>query len=161
MSDLTEYNFDANKVDPSAGIDPIPENEYPAILTKSELKPTKDGTGKYLKCVFQVIDGEYKGRLVFEQITMSNPNAEATTIGKGQLSALCRAVGVMQPRNSEEMHNRPLIIAVKLERRKDDPTKFKNRVSQYKPLAGAAKAPVAGPGNATAASAQAPWARTA
>ena len=29
------------------------------------MKPTKNGTGQYLECEYQVLDGEHKGRKLF------------------------------------------------------------------------------------------------
>ena len=39
-----------------------------AVVSESELKPTKTGGGKYLQLTFQIIDGEFKGRLVWARL---------------------------------------------------------------------------------------------
>jgi len=33
--------FDANQVDPAATFDPVPAGKYVAVITESEMKPTK------------------------------------------------------------------------------------------------------------------------
>jgi len=38
--------FDANQVEPAAKFDPIPAGKYLAVITESEQKPTKAGTGQ-------------------------------------------------------------------------------------------------------------------
>ena len=50
-------NFDANQVDPSVALDPLPAGKYIAVVSESELKPTKAGGGKYLQLTFQIIEG--------------------------------------------------------------------------------------------------------
>ena len=112
-------NFDANTVDPASSFDPIPAGKYIAAITESEMKPTKAGTGHYLELTFDILDGQYKGRKVWARLNLDNPNAQAVQIARGELSAICRAVGVMQPQDSVELHNLPLSIKVACKKRED------------------------------------------
>lgn len=114
------------------------------------MKPTKAQTGKFLELVFQIIDGEFKGRKCWSRLNLDNPNAQAVKIARGELSAICRAVGVMQPKDSVELHDKPLAIKVGLEKRKDT-GEFSNTIKGYEKTGGAGTAapqPVAagGPG---------------
>ena len=38
----------------------IPAGKNLAVVTDSEMKPTKSGNGSYLELTLQIIDGEYK-----------------------------------------------------------------------------------------------------
>ena len=38
-------NFNANQVEPSSNLEAIPAGKYLAVITESELKPTKSGSG--------------------------------------------------------------------------------------------------------------------
>ena len=111
--------FDARNVDPATDFEPIPAGKYLAIITDSEMKPTKNGNGSYLELTFQIVDGAYKGRLLWSRLNLDNPNALAVQIARGELSAICRAVGVMQPKDSLELHNLPLLVTVKCKKRED------------------------------------------
>ena len=117
MADLR--GFDANQVEPSADFEPIPAGKYEAVITESEMKPTKAGTGHYLQLTFQVIEGEFKNRFLWARLNLDNPNATAVQIARAELSAICRAVGVMAPNDSAELHNLPLVISVKCKKRED------------------------------------------
>ena len=117
MSNLN--GFDANNVDPATDFEPIPAGKYVAVITASEMKPTKNGKGHYLELTFQVIDGAYKNRMLWSRLNLDNPNAQAVQIAQGELSAICRALGVMQPKDSIELHNLPLLITVKCKKRED------------------------------------------
>ena len=112
-------NFNANDVDPSVGFEPVPAGKYLAAITDSEMKDTKSGSGKYLQLTFQVIEGEYKNRLLWARLNLQNANPTAVKIARAELSAICRAVGVMTPKDSVELHNLPLQITVKLTKRQD------------------------------------------
>ena len=117
MADLG--NFNANDVEPTGDFEPIPAGKYLAVITDSETKPTKSGNGSYLQLTFQVIDGEFKNRFLWARLNLANPNATAEKIARAELSAICRAVGVMTPNDSLELHNLPLVITVKCRKRKD------------------------------------------
>lgn len=112
-------NFDANQVDPSVGFDPVPAGNYLAVITESEMKPTKSGGGRYLQLTFQVLDGEFKGRLLWARLNLENDNETTVKIARAELSAICRAVGVMAPKDSCELHNVPLTIKVGCKKRPD------------------------------------------
>lgn len=122
--------FDANSVNPATDFEPLPAGKYVAIITDSEMKSTKSGSGNYLELTFQVIDGPFKGRMLWSRLNLDNPNAQAVQIAQGELSAICRAVGVMQPKDSLELHNLPLLVTVKCKKR-DDTGDVVNEIKGY------------------------------
>lgn len=155
---MAQIDFDANQHEPAKELTPIPEGKYQMIATASELKTTSDGAGSYLAYTFEVVDGQYKGRKLWHNFTRQNSNADAVRIGNEQLSAFCRAVNVMQPRDSAQLHNIPFIGSVGVEKRKDTGT-LKNKLKGWESRASAAattQQPAAS-GAAAAAGSPAPW----
>ena len=144
--------FDANQVEPTS-FDPIPAGKYLACITESEMKATKSGTGQFLYLTFQILEGEYKGRKVWARLNLKNPNPQAEQIARGQLSAVCRAVGVMAPKDSLELHNLPLVITVKVKKR-EDTEDLQNEISGY-----AKRETAAAPAPPAAAGSTPPWKR--
>jgi len=128
MANLNGFN--ANNVDPATDFEPLPVGKYLAVISESEMKPTKSGTGSYLELVFQVIEGEFKGRNLWARLNLDNPNELTVQIARAELSTICRAVGVMQPKDSCELHNLPLFITVKCKRR-DDTGDIVNEIKGY------------------------------
>lgn len=126
--------FDATTVEPGGSFDPIPAGEYDAIIADSELKKTTKGNGEYLKLKLQVLNGQFQNRIVFDNLNIHNPNEKAQQIARGNLSAICRAVGVLTPKDSSELHNKPLKIKLAIE--KDEEYGDKNIVKAYKPRNG-------------------------
>jgi len=142
MANLNGFN--ATEIEPTSNFEPLPAGKYLAAVTESEMKPTKSGNGSYLQLTFTVLDGEYKNRVLWARLNLDNPNETAVKIARSELSAICHAVGVMQPRDSVELHNLPLMINVKLKKR-EDTGELTNEIKGYtpKPAAGqAAQAPV-------------------
>jgi hypothetical protein len=122
--------FDANQVEPTTGFDPVPAGKYLAVITESEMQPTKAGTGSFLIFTLEIIEGEYKRRRLWARLNLDNPNPKAVEIARAELSAICRAVGVLSPKDSTDLHNLPLVVTVKL-RKRDDTGDFTNEIRGY------------------------------
>lgn len=123
-------NFNANEVEPTTDFDPIPAGTYVAVITDSQVKPTKDGMGEYLELTFQVLEGEYKNRLLWARLCLNHSKEITAKIARGHLSAICRAVGVLTPRDSAELHNLPLVVKVGLKKRTDN-GELTNEIKSY------------------------------
>jgi hypothetical protein len=154
MANLNE--FDATQVDPAADFEPLPAGKYVAVITDSEMKATKSGTGHYLELTFQVVDGPHKGRLLWSRLNLDNPNAMTVQIAQGELSAICHAVGVLKPKDSIELQNLPLQVTVKCKKR-EDTGEIVNEVRGYAKRAAANGTPA--PSGTPEAASAAPWAR--
>ena len=85
----------------------IPAGKYPMMLIKSEFKQTKAKDGHYLDCRFKVIDGERKGKLLFEKFNLDNPNPVAVEIANKAVNSLSAACGKVGVEDSEELHGIP------------------------------------------------------
>lgn len=134
--------FNANEVDPNVAFEPIPAGDYLAVIVASETKPTKNGAGEYLQLEMELLEGPHKGRKVWDRLMLKHTNSQTVAIARGTLSALCRAVGVMQPRDSLELHNLPVLVKVACKKR-DDTGEIANVVKGYKKKGSPASAPAA------------------
>ena len=131
MADLGGV-FNANDVKPSS-FDVLPASEYEAIIVNSEKKTTSKGDGNYLNLELQILNGPFQNRKIFDKLNLVNPNPQAVEIARGTLSAICRAVGVMTPRDSSELHDKPIRIKVAV--KKSDEYGEQNVIKAYKPRA--------------------------
>lgn len=117
MANLNGFN--AANVEPAVDFEAIPAGKYLAVITASEMKQTKTGNGTFLELTFQVIEGPYKNRMLWSRLNLDNPNTQAVQIAQAELSAICRAVGVITPKDSIELHNLPVLLTVKVKKRED------------------------------------------
>lgn len=140
--------FDANSVEPNASMDPLPAGWYKAVFTASEEKPTKAQTGSYLQLTAEVIEGEHHGRKIIERLNLNNPNSTAVEIAQRTLSGICRAIGVMTPRDSSDLHDKPFMVkvAVKPGSGDYDPN---NEIKEYSEARGGSAPAAASSGGAT------------
>jgi hypothetical protein len=130
---MASLNFNANEVEPLGSFDPLPIGEYTVVISASEMKDTKTGKGQYLQLVYDVVEGEYHGKKVFDRLNVVNENETAQSIAQRALSAICRAVGVMTPKDSEELHDKPFIIKVGI-RAASGEYQASNTVKEYKAI---------------------------
>ena len=105
--------FNAANFEPATkSYDLLPEGWYEALIIDSETKPTKAGTGHYLQLTLEVTEGEHKGRYVWDRLNLDNPNETAVAIAQETLASICHAVGVLEPKETEELHDKPLSVRV-------------------------------------------------
>jgi hypothetical protein len=120
--------FDATGVEPNAPLEALPAGDYKVQILQSEMRVTKAGTGQMLWLDMEVLEGPLKGRHVYDQLNLINPNPTAEEIAQRTLSAICHAVGKLQVADSEELHFQPLLVRVAVK-----PNGY-NEVKGYKPV---------------------------
>jgi hypothetical protein len=157
---MSFLQFDATAVAPQQPIEAVPAGTYLAAISESEVAATKSGTGQMLRLTWDVIDGPMKGRKVFDRLNIANQNPKAEEIGQRQLSTLCHAVGVLQLKDTTQLHGRPCQIRVTI--RKDESGQYadQNEVKDYRAINGQALAAAPTPAAATPAAKKfaPPWA---
>jgi hypothetical protein len=172
--------FDATNVAPKEDFDVIPlglypDDEAPVMIVKSDMEPTKAGTGQMLVLEMDIIDGPAKGRKFWDRLNLVNPNPKAVEIAERTLSAICHATGRLKVSDSDELHGIPMLAKYKI-KPAEGQYKASNEISTYKPRAGSAQpaqdaaayqatdtsaAPTPPPASTGAAPATPPWRQTA
>ena len=147
---MAQLDFNAHEVEPQS-FEPLPAGKYNVVIVASDTKTAKSGSGEYLQLTMQVIDGEHKGRQIWSRLNLVNSSQQAVQIARSQLSAICRAVGVMTPKDSTELHDLPLVITVRCKKRADN-GEITNEIGAYMPRASHVAVPVEPP-------TEAPWER--
>jgi hypothetical protein len=113
-------NFDASKVAPHTPFTPLPDGTYRCHVKTASEEKTQDGTGLMLKLELGVLEpASLKGRSVFHRITLKNKNKTAVDIGQAQLSALCRATGIITPKSAGQFAGKIVKAKIAVEKRKD------------------------------------------
>lgn len=111
---------------------PIPADWYEAEIVKSELKITKDKTGKYISLTFKILEGERTNRLIYANLNIVNKSEVAVKIARADLKAICEAVGHQGDlEDTEDLHNSPMAIKVSV---KPETSQWpaKNEIKGYK-----------------------------
>ena len=104
--------FAAADFAPAQSYELIPAGWYTAVITDAELKPTKSGTGEYIKLRYDITGPSSQGRVVFSNLNIKNPNAKAEEIGRQQLGEMMRALGLSAVSDTDQLINGHLTIKV-------------------------------------------------
>jgi len=105
---MAEVNFNGAGQEAMDDFSVVPADTYNVQIVKSEVVKTKAGDGTLLKTQMKIIDGKFKGRIIFGQYNLTNPNPQAVEISKRQMKTLCDAVGKPDGvKDSNELHNIP------------------------------------------------------
>jgi len=113
--------FDSGKhEDMNTGFDPMPAGEYMAQVIESDVLTTAKKNGKYIKLKFKILQGEFKGRFIWTNLNIVNPNPIAVEIAQKELATLCRACGKAVIQDTQELHGIPIKMKIKIKPAKDD-----------------------------------------
>ena len=116
----------------------VPASTYNAQVVKSDVVPTKKKDGTRMNLQFKIIDGEFKGRIIFAGYNIDNPNPDAVAISRKEVKSLCDAIGKPDGiTDTNQLHNIPLQIKLKIVPAKDGYPE-KNEISFYEPYEGPA-----------------------
>lgn len=74
--------------------DPLPDDSYTVSLNRIREKSTKAGNGTMIDVSFQVVDGEFKNRLIWDSFLISHSNPKAAGIGLQRLDSMLKSMGV-------------------------------------------------------------------
>jgi hypothetical protein len=158
---MANFSFDASAVAPQVTNGVLPAGTYLAHVTESDIRPLASGNGEGLKLTLEIIDGQYKGRRVWDNMNIQHTNETTQRIAQAQLSALCHAVNVIKLEDTSALHYKPVRVKVTV-READGKYQESNNIKGYESASGAtpAPAPVAVTAPAPATTSKAPaWAK--
>lgn len=98
--------FNANDVPKGSA---IPEKtQATCLIVKMEDKDSTSTPGNvYIDTHIQVVDGPYKGMMVFEKFNMVNPKENVVRFARAKLAQLSLSIGLVTPRSYSEFMNKP------------------------------------------------------
>lgn len=132
----------------------LPPGDYVAVASDSEMKSNKGNDGQHLSVTFDIVEGKMEGRKLWANYNVVNPNPDAEKIGRSELAALCKAVGVANPKDSSELHGKPVVLVVGIDKKDAS----RNAIKGYK-AATSGSAPAPSAQAKPAASTKPPWKR--
>jgi hypothetical protein len=114
---MAKFGFDSSEVDVNATgtFDPIPAGEYTLKALEAEEKQTKSG-GTMIKVKFQVVGGDFDGRLIWNNFNIVNASEKAQNIGRQQLVAWATAAGKPDADDTDKLIDRKFKAMVSIEK---------------------------------------------
>lgn len=130
--------FNSDDHEEMGDFSPLPNGEYVVKISDSDYKQNKNKTGHYLQLIREVCEGDYKGRKVYSNLNLDNPNPVTVEIAQKELTSTCKACGVVSVEDSEELHGIEHIVKLGIKKGdKDNPDS--NKILSIKPLDGVSK----------------------
>jgi len=126
---------------------PVPAGNYTMAATGCEWKncgaTAKDPNGRYLKFTVEIIDGEFKGRKIWPNLSLENSNAQTVNMARRELAEMARAVGRMSAKSESDLLNIPFTAEIGV-RAASGNFEASNVIKHYLPMGGAktAAAPI-------------------
>lgn len=155
-----EIGFTADELPESRGdYEPLPEGWYSAEIGDAEIRVTKDGTGQYIRCRYNITGPTKAGRVVFGNLNIMNKSQKAEEIGRQQLGELMRSIGIGRIEDTDQLIGCPLQIKLSI-RPAENGYAAQNDVRGFRAPSGSAPV-TAAPAASGSASAKAapPWAK--
>jgi hypothetical protein len=111
MAQLDE-TFDSSTVEPSSR-STVPAGKYLCSIISSEIRDTSSG-GKGINLEFVILEGEYANRHLWVMLNTVHSNPDTVKYAKADLSAICRAIGRVAVSDTEQLHNIPMMVTVRV-----------------------------------------------
>jgi len=152
-----DIGFSADELPESRGdYEPLPEGWYSAEIGDAEIRVTKDGTGQYIRCRYNITGPTKAGRVVFGNLNIMNKSQKAEEIGRQQLGELMRCIGLGRIEDTDQLIGCPLQIKLSI-RPAENGYAAQNEVRGFRVAEGAAPAKAAPAASSTKAAP--PWAK--
>lgn len=135
---LGGVNLDDVDTSERGSFTPIPAGDYMVQVVEGSVV-RKDNGDAMMKLMFEVMDGKFANRKLYENLNIRHSNPTAQKIALEMLTELWRDAmgGSGNPPNVEVMTFKPVRARVAVEKRKDN-GEMQNRIKRFFPLNGSA-----------------------
>ncbi len=139
MGALLPREFNANDAGERQDFSAIPADNYIIQAVKSEMvkckESAKDPNGSFIKFEFEILQGKYKGRRLWDQLNVINKNTTTVKIAYEVLSEMQKACGKISLKNTEVLHGIPMKAKVVI-KKGDANWPDKNEIKKYSKVDG-------------------------
>jgi hypothetical protein len=133
QSTVLDTPFDTEKEE-GTKFDLIPPGKHTAEIEDAKVVVTKNGNGQMVKLRWKIIEGDYDGRVVFQQIVIQHTSAEAQRIGRMKFKDIAAACDIKERiTDLEVLKYKPCTIDIGIEKDETGNYGDQNRVRYVKP----------------------------
>ena len=131
MTDLSKF-LPEELPEPGKDFEPLPVGGYTAVIAEAVVVANKAGTGHILKLKYQILDGNYEGRVIFDNLNIDHPNEKAKAIALIKLSEIQKAID-KKINDSSDCLDIPMLIEVSIQPASNG-YPAANRIKKHKPF---------------------------
>jgi hypothetical protein len=133
---MAELNYNQQTDELEKDFSVVPTGDYIAVITESDYLPNSKGTGMNLQLKWEIIDGEFKGSKLFENLSLEHEKQKTAIIAQQAFNSIKAAAGVQVVKDSAQLHNIPMMLTVKY----TEGEQFPNSIKKHLPVSGQAPA---------------------
>jgi hypothetical protein len=135
QSHVLDLAFDSDNEEGTPAYELIPPGKYTAQVMTASCGPTKNGKGQMVKLTWEITEGPYDNRRLFQNILIAHESPDAQKFGRQKFKDVVSACGVTgQVQDLGVLLNVPCLLSVGIEKDKTGEHEDKNRVSRVMPL---------------------------
>ena len=113
---MARFDFSMDDYDSPTDFEIIPEGtEVRMKCTEAEDKETSTG-GEMIVATFVIIEGEHKGRKIWQNFNIVNKSEKAQNFGRRMISGWARAAGKPNAKNTDELLEKPFNVKLGIEK---------------------------------------------
>lgn len=136
--------FNADEHEDMNSYELIPDNtELTVKIVDSDYVENSKGNGHFLRLEREVVGGKYDGKKIWSNLNLDNPSKTAVEIANKEFATTCRACGVINVEDSEELHGIEHTVKVGIRKGQGD-YPDQNTIKKIQALEGAAVPPKTG-----------------
>ena len=119
MAQIKGYNKDnENASDTAGGFPLIPKGRYTVLVEKAEQQDSQ--YGNVLSLTLQIIEGDYRGRLVWDRIYTDGDDDEKRNKSDFRIQKYFKAVGKPDSNDSDDLVGSPFVVSLNGTERKGE-----------------------------------------
>lgn len=112
---MVDVNLDIRQFADEVPSGPVPAGRYICMIAGSVIKDTASG-GRMIVVDFQIDEGQYRGRHVFENLNLWHSNPTVSEIAKKQLANIAKSCGFSDVlRRTEDLNGRRLALQIEVD----------------------------------------------
>jgi hypothetical protein len=129
---MAKLGFNVSEVPEDNRFSPLPKGQYKVMIVDDEEKTSSKGH-EYIALTIEVIEGDFKGRKLWENLNLNSDNATAVNIARQICKKIGEAIGNVNIQDTREMLNKPFSIEVDI--KPQDDGEPRNVIKKWLPLA--------------------------
>jgi uncharacterized protein DUF669 len=133
-STMLPDEFDVETEEGTGDFELLPAGQYKAEIANARVGPTKNGKGQAVSITWQITEGEYDKRLLFQTVLIQHESADAQRFGRQRFRDICDACGERgKVTDLSVLYFKPCAITVGIRRDKDGQFADRNEVKRVRP----------------------------
>lgn len=97
----------------------LPKGDYTAYLEKAEEKTSKKGN-KYVSCTYQIMEGDYIKRKIFDLLNLYHPEENVIKIARIRVKQMMKATRLDGIGNFQEMYGIPVSLHLGVDKKEEN-----------------------------------------